>query len=103
MGGEGCRETLGALIDVILDDALPDRTTTSSAGTTTRTQRTDHDIRLALKSSRTSQLSRWSPREIAKRSSGDSPPEAGEARSLGIRAGMPGFTSLLDQSEAARQ
>jgi hypothetical protein len=48
-----------------------------------------------LKSSRTSPRSRWCPREIAKRSSGDSPPEEGEARSLGIRARMPGFTSLV--------
>jgi hypothetical protein len=36
------------------------------------------------------------PREIAKRSGGDSPPEDGEARCFGIRAWMLGFTSLVD-------
>jgi hypothetical protein len=41
------------------------------------------------------------PGEIAKRSSGDSPPEDGEARPLGIGARMPGFTSLISSVGAA--
>jgi SAM-dependent methyltransferase len=52
-----------------------------------------------LKSSRTSHLLRWCHREIAARSSGDSPPEDGEARPRGIRARMPGLTSLVESAK----